>query len=111
MAQQTRTIKKQIDDHTDQLIMEKFVEATAPLGKGLSKVLDDLTKVSAHLSAGRQSIDDLKWDLLSMDDQLRLETFLETIGPSFNAYQELTAGRKAAIMSRANEQLRGGRRQ
>ena len=105
------TLRQRVDDYTDQVIVTDFVAAIAPLGRKLDKVLDDLDKISAHLPEGTQSTSDMNWDLLSEGDQETLEDFIMDIGPSFNTYQELPAGRKAEIWKKVNDQLHwGGRR-
>ena len=106
------TAKQRIDNFTDAVIIDDFVQAIRPIwGRGIPKVLDDLGKISAHLPPGLNSTDDLKWDLLTEEEQETLENFITDIGPSFNAWQELSASRKAEIWSKVNERLGGAKRQ
>jgi hypothetical protein len=106
------TIKKQIDEHTDQLIIGSFVQSVSKIGwRGLQGVLDNLQKISAHLPPGLHMTDELNWDLLTEEEQTTLGDFIDTIGSAFNIYKELPAGRKAEIWKKVNDQLNwGGRR-
>ena len=104
------TPSKQIDDYTENTIVEKIVHAMKPLGVvGTQKILDNMTKISAHLPPGLNSLSDLRWELITEDEQKKLKKFIDATCPAFDIYSKLPAPRQSHLNDLIRQRLYGGR--